>query len=322
MSDGSCDNVTDLLLGRQMDLLEPDERERLEEAIAADPSLKTQQERLARLLGPLDAWQPAPSPKHFVQSIMARVEGADVPQQDEPVETIKFDRSLVTSPSESDGSMMPSLMSFRDVLAVAASILIIVGVFVPSYYGVQRRAQQAQNTAGVSGLGEAIGSYARDHSAYSPTPGWRGTVSYIPQGVLEDEHASNTGHPFLLVQPRPRKYVNPKLQVVPGHGEDAVLPTEGEGQQDLDLSGDSWQNLPRPVLHLRLHPNVVIPGDLLQGVKKGRLRLQLTPLDGALSREPEGNATVTGDGQGDEPATYLGVKIPKDANDSLLVQPK
>ena len=55
-ADNLPDNLESLLLDDQMGLLEPADRDRLERALAGDPTLQAKRDRLARTLGPLDAW--------------------------------------------------------------------------------------------------------------------------------------------------------------------------------------------------------------------------------------------------------------------------
>ncbi len=198
----SPDNLEELLLDEQMGLLDPADRQRLEEALAERPELRAKRERLASTLEPLDAFTSPAAPPHLAQSVMARIEAAD--------ETYEFD------PSRRSSSVVSALVSLREIVAVAAAIMIIVGIFVPSYYGIRDLDQNAPIGASVGNAVTGVGSYFGGGQRLPDQPG----ASWLP---VDDRGPSKTRHPYLKLRWR---YVCP--------APDVDVPQSGNGSLGYD----------------------------------------------------------------------------------------
>ena len=335
------DDLEALLLDEQMGLIEPADRERLERALSSDPELRARRDRLAEAVRPLDAWSPSPAPATLVQSVMAHIEASD--------RTIKFDPTRAGRPVDEEASFMPALMSLREVIAVAASILIIVGVFVPSYYGVRQRAQQAVCSSQLGGIGQGLNSYAADHAGHLPFAGRPRGASWLPASdnppepnVREPNRFSNTRHPFLLVKFR---YVNPKLMVCPGQEDGLPLESaDGLDRDDFTLPsqiGYSWQMHHKTPLRDKLDKFFAIAADRTPFVKDGHLTPVIDPmsnssahgdnagqnvlyLDGGVRWRRTPLCGVKGDNiwQAGHITRYTGVEEPADDTDSFLISPE
>jgi hypothetical protein len=166
------ETMDQLLLDYHMGQLEPADRERVEEALQARPDLRAKSERLVAFLRPLAAWTPAPAPGHLVESVLDRIERHE--------STIPFDPTRSVPMSRSDVGLYRSLVSLREVFAIAASILIIVGVFVPSYYGVRQRTPRDVSQQYMNTLGMGMTNYAADNGGYRPVVAAQG-ASWLPR---------------------------------------------------------------------------------------------------------------------------------------------
>lgn len=244
--------VDALLLDYQLGRLDDDARRELEQKLAEDRNLQARHQRLTETLEPLDTWKTAPAPANLTQSIMGRVQQARAAEEPQ---VYAFDQHADGKPS-----WLRSVLSVREALAVAASILIIVGVFVPSYY---RDRSVETNQATPTQAGNLMQPVAG-------TPNESGTL--LPQGL------SSWRTPAVPVGQGSHRvrlhYVNPKLNVLDHEGSleaaNENLPSERLFGTTLDgpIPHDGGQ----PMLRLRLRSqednsvlrDVLIPLDMLR----------------------------------------------------------
>lgn len=206
------DDLEALLLEYQMDLLDADERDRIEQALGRDLSLQAKQRRLAKTLDPLSAWRPPAMPPNLAASVMARIKTHD--------ETIALDPAHAEQPVGTESATMSALMSLREIIAVAAAILIIVGVFVPSYYGITDRSEQPYHGAG--SIFQGMTSYVDDARRAVPNPVGTPGASWLQAPSPGDGRLVGKRHPYLRV----KFHSNPKLIVVPTQPEDIDTPPD------------------------------------------------------------------------------------------------
>lgn len=179
------ENIDQLLLDYHLELLEPADRQQVEQILKTQPQAVTRSERIGRTLQPLSAWTIPAAPKNLVQSVLDRIDGYE--------EIIRFEPARKERRTGSDGGVFRSVVALREVLAIAASILIIVGVFVPSYYarrGPSRGTNSPQQIeAGV--FGRDWGTIFNNHAGYHPySVGQAGGASWLP--VSEQGRSSGT----------------------------------------------------------------------------------------------------------------------------------
>ncbi len=335
-ADERSDHLDELLFDEQMGLIEPANRDRLQEALSKDPALQAKRDRLADVVAPLDAWTPPPAPPNLAQSVMGRIAAAS--------RTLRLERSPALPPSGSEASMMPSLMSVREVLAVAAAIMIIVCVFVPSYYGVRQRSQQATCAANMNAIGQGLADYGANQNGYLPFAGAQPGASWLPQKSPNAAGFSNTRHPFLVVK---MGLVNPKQMICPGQSEDGPLsPGQYDALDDFESPNQisySWHVQLKPMLRSKLERLFAIVADRTPylRVRDGRVERVTDPTanssahgdnagqnvlypDGRVLWRRTPNVGVNDDNiwQAGHLNAYTGSEGPRDDNDSFLVGSK
>ena len=257
-ADQSPDNLEELLLDEQMGLLDPADRQRLEEALAERPELRAKRERLAGALEPLDALTPPAAPPHLVQSVMARIESAD--------QTYEFDTSR--GAASGAGSVVSALVSLREIVAVAAAIMIIVGIFVPSYYGVRDLNQNAPIGAGVGNVAGGLGEYVGGGQRPIVQPG----ASWLPVDTTSVRELSETRHPYLRLK---WTYVRPLPDA------DALRPGDAKGYDDLEELQSLYRShmgSPNSAMRFRLHTPSSAPADRTPILRDGQFKPLTDPL--------------------------------------------
>jgi len=328
------ENIRELLLDYQMGRLDPALREVVEQSLEAQPELRTENEQLATALAPLAFWTVPDAPRDLVASVMEAI--------DQAPRTIKFDPSRSSLPSGAETGLVPSLLSLREVVAVAASILIIVGVFVPSYYGVRQRSQRTMCAGQLGNVGTGLANYAADYDDQLPYAGGRPGASWLPVSPPGVESLSNTRHPYLLLKMR---YVHPKQMLCPGSPHEPPMPAEEcEGQEDFSSPnqiGYSWQVPIGPMRQGQLHAEFVITSDRNPYIQDGRVKPMTDPVTNSAAhganvgqnvlhingsviwrRTPYCGVNQDNIWQAGQITQYSGTERPRDANDSFLISPR
>ena len=100
------------------------------------------------------------------------------------------------------GGRMARLYSFRDVLAVAAVIVVAVALGVPGLLHMRERSQRARCSMNLAQLGRAIQTYALVFNNHLPFVGWNGRSSWKPTSEPGVEIVPNRRHLYPLLQAR------------------------------------------------------------------------------------------------------------------------
>lgn len=258
------ENPEGFLLDDELGLLEPAERDRLEQALSADTQLEAKQKRLADTLEPLDAWDAPAPPPNLTALVMARIETIH--------DTIKLDPTQADQPADEEGGMMPVLLSLREIVAIAAAILIIVGVFVPSYYGVHQSGGPAMTGADLGGISQGLTNYAGNTGSVLPASIVQPGASWLSPDTIDDRRAG-TRHPYLRVS---GPHVNSRFVIAPaGIGDGASSAERFEGLDEVvtpNRISYRWHirfdPAPRSILDGQLNP----PADKTPAGLRGLLR--------------------------------------------------
>ncbi len=232
------DDLENLLIGDAMGILDADDQARLNSILATHPELHAHREKTDRLLTPLRAWTTPPTPPGLANKVMARIDEAI---EAESVETIQFDpRPQHVGAGRS--SLVSSLMSLREVVAVAAAILVIVGVFVPSYYGVGTDKTQGLATD-QSGLFDQSGAPYDTNSHLPAVPASWMPAAPLPRDRYEERDEFDTLRQMILDGKLPAKgtyritirrripiTANPSTMLA-GDGSSALPSSQGESHE-------------------------------------------------------------------------------------------
>lgn len=184
------------VLGYHLGLLDPHERAEVEAAFDSPQSLRAALDAMGRTLAPLDADTVQPPSADLVKNILARVALTD--------KTLPFPTSVRRVPEASDrGSSGGAKLALRELIGLAAAILMFVGIFVPGYRTAREAAHKVACANNLRLIGGGQELYAEANAGTYPFAGdvpsdsrW-GRVD--PTG---HDSLPNSRHTYLLVRGR------------------------------------------------------------------------------------------------------------------------
>jgi len=210
----------DALLDFALNQCAPDETERIAKALQNDAVLKNRLERIKNVLAPLDTWTTPPPPTNMVSDILDHIAAHKSRSADDQVATIPFEQS--------EGRGFGGIVSLRELVALAACILIFVGVLFPGLRLARQNSRMRTCASQMRSLGIGASSYAAAYGGFLPYAGpskgpWLGSQGQ-PQG-------SNRRH--LIPIFRARFLRNPKLLQCPGADSDPVANAQDAQQSEV-----------------------------------------------------------------------------------------
>lgn len=213
--------LLDLHLGR----LSEDERSALEERIAGDAGLASQHEALAamfRALQGVRAEEPA-LPAGLTERISARVAAAGRPPR-----VVPPDRRRTAELVELNDPGVIRMRSFREIAAVAAMIVLAVGLGVPSVLHMRERGQRLACTQNLANIGRGMQAYALANNNSLPFAGWSANNSWRPTDEPGLQVLPNHRHAYALPQ---HGYVPVRIFVCPS-AQGLPMPEEQVGKHN------------------------------------------------------------------------------------------
>lgn len=195
-------NLEELLLDWHLDRLGEPDRSWIEEELRRNAELRAKSDRLQRILEPLDNWGvPSPRP-NLADKVLAYIE-----------ESVRKVEGAAPVPISGHGHIGGAFWSFRDLVAVAACLLLLVGVAVPGVTGLRSRAQRALCANNLGSIFHGVSSYRQDFAGALPFAGVLANASWLPGGARDRPYGSNSRHVYLLVKlnhgPTPKDFVCP-----------------------------------------------------------------------------------------------------------------
>lgn len=194
------------LLGYALGLTDAEENRRIEAAFSNPAELAAARASIIRITAPLDA-DPEPAiPPNLSDTIMARI--------DREAGILQFPQSAaLAADAEAAGTGGGALLPMRELVGLAAAILLFVGILVPGYRTARNAAQQTMCANNLRMIGAGVAGYAEANSANMP---FAGAVpfgaSWAPTGQGETGTYSNSKNAYLLVRGRfvsPQAFVDP-----------------------------------------------------------------------------------------------------------------
>jgi len=184
------------LLGYHLDLIEPHERAEIEAAFDSPQALRAALDAMDRRLAPLDADAVEPPPADLVKRILQRVGHTE--------QTLSFSRAVASVPEASDhGSSGGSKFALRELISLAAAILMFVGVFVPGYRAARDAAQKIACANNLRLIGGGQELYAEANAGTYP---FAGSVPSNARWARVDPNGHDSlphsRHSYLLVRGR------------------------------------------------------------------------------------------------------------------------
>lgn len=255
MSDEHAMNFDADLLDAFLGHLGDTEQQALQQRLARDPRLAAEYEAIGEVFAALGTYKVPPAPADLKQRILARVEQAG--------------RLRIVSPSLSDptpaewnNTRIMRMHGVRDVLAVAAMVVMAVGLGVPGLLHMKERARRTMCAANLAQLGQGLSAYATVFGGSLPFDGWSPNYSWRPTSEPGVTVRPNRQHVYLLLrtgQVASKAFVCPSSKGVP-------MPSDQIRQHDDFLESRNlsyaYQNMAgrRPRLGSS-DPRLVIMGD-------------------------------------------------------------
>jgi len=201
--------LLDLHLGHLSDVA----RAELQQRLDGDSRLSADNEALAGVFHALRSDPDQPIPTDLVSRSVARVRAAGPP------------RRLVRPPDELTAHVerhnqgIIRLGNLREIVAVAAMIVLAVGVGVPGMLHMRERQQRLGCSWNLAQLGRGLQQYANAFNASLPFVGWSGNDSWQPTRQPDVVTIPNRRHVYPLLRMRyvrdPRLFVCPSQRHVP-----------------------------------------------------------------------------------------------------------
>lgn len=125
--------------------------------------------------------------------------------------------------------------SFRrnlfEIVATAAAILIIAGIFFPVTRNMRNNARLIQCKANLAGIGQGITKYAKDHEGSLPSVATAAGDPWWKVGATGEQNQSNTRHLWLLVK---ENYAEPGQFICSGRHSRKLQPLDQAMIAQLD----------------------------------------------------------------------------------------
>jgi len=192
---------------------DPQERQKTEKLILEDEKVRKLFQALKKSLDPLSELPEEAPPlglaertvRFVIQKEQERSVAASIAQP-----TILLDKGDIRRKRDRSGSRLWWVLgNVRDVVAVAACILLVFTLLRPTLQMARQRSQQMTCASQMSALGSALSNYAADNNSLFP---------YLPRpegmaGQQGNQNVSNTRDGYLLVR---LGYLQPEVFLCPG----------------------------------------------------------------------------------------------------------
>ncbi len=215
------------LLGYHLGLTDEADNRRVEAAFGVGESLASSRRAVQRFLAPLELDEAPSAPADLVQRVLGRVEatGRTLPLRRGPA---------LAAPPETGGGRGP-LMNVRELLGLAAAILIFVGIFVPGYHSARMASQRAACAGNLRDISAGYGMYQAAFDGGLPFAGFTPKdATWLPTDRPGVRSFRNSRNSYILVK---LGFADPKSFVCPGR--------EGDFAQATPVVG-SLNDFPSP----------------------------------------------------------------------------
>ena len=182
-------NPEDLLLDWHLNRIDEQDRLWIERELQRDESLRARGNRLGRILQPLDHWTVPPAQTNLADKVLASVQ-----------HSTRGAERVLQFPVEEPVHRRLRFLSLKDALAVAACLLLLVGVFVPGASQIRSRSQRAMCAGNLASIFRGVSAYQDTFDGSLPFAGTYAGASWLPGGATGRPYASNSRHTYLLVK--------------------------------------------------------------------------------------------------------------------------
>ncbi|MFH1574524.1 MAG: hypothetical protein ABIG68_11100 [Acidobacteriota bacterium] len=221
--------VEELLLEYHLDSLSEADQAWLEAELDNDSQVRAKSERLGAILRPLDSWSVQPAPAGLADRVLRFVE-ARTGQAAEHSRGFRVFGAEVPVPVDQGDGSRKWLFSMRELVAVAACILMLFGVMVPGMNYARDQHRRALCGSHLNRLYRGTGMYQEMFTGSLPFAGNPPGVPWLPSNESDGPVFSNSRHPFLLLKLR---LVEPDAFICPADGD-----AEAMSIDQVDASND------------------------------------------------------------------------------------
>lgn len=243
------------LLDYHLGQLSESRQRALERRLADDPSLAAENEALAGVFAALGCLRGLTVPAGLAERVQARVAAAPALRVARPMP------AEIELLERENGRRLIPMQNFRDIAAVAAMIVIAVGVGVPGLLHLRERNQRMACAYNLAQVGRGVQAYAAVFGDSLPFAGWNGGYSWQPSSEPGVVVLPNRRHVYPMLQ---LGIVDPRVLVCPG-GRDVPMPTDQlDRRQDFIESRNisyAYQNMAGVRPSLRSDPDLPIFAD-------------------------------------------------------------
>lgn len=287
--------------------------------------LRRKSVRLGQLLAPLDLWHAPAPPSSLVNRVLARTR---TPARMADEVTIPIRRAR-------------PFLSLREFAAMAACIVLLMGVLFPVMSEVRKRSQRTWCCGNLRSVAAGLAAYGEEYAGSLPYAGSLTATAWLPEGANGAEFLSNSRHFFRLLK---GGYVtNAEELICPSDPSGLALSTKtpwATMEDFVDGSEMSYDtlNLAGASPSVRPQANLAYMGDANPLFRAGRFNANVDPTrTNSAAHGGRGQNVLAIDGsarflesprfgaKGDniwmsgDLREYHGTESPKDADDSQLI---
>ncbi len=258
MADHADHNTDSRLLEMHLGRLSPGEQAELERQIERDPALASEHEALSAMFAALQAERRnAPhAPAALTQSICAKVAAAGPPPR-----VVEDEHDHLVELVEQENVGIIRLGGIREIAAVAAMIVLAVGVGVPGLLHMRERGRRIACSANLANIGRGMQAYAMANHDGLPFAGWGRNVSWEPTDAPGLRTQPNRRHAYVLLRTREvpaRTFVCPSSRDVPMPDDQVAFYDDFPESRNISYA---YQNMAGTRPTLRNNPNLPVFGD-------------------------------------------------------------
>jgi hypothetical protein len=205
------DRLIDALIARKLGLADAEDEACVREA---GPQAEELSQLLDAALAPLDHWSAPTPPRDLDQRIMNRIVSVE--------KTISFEEVAATMrPDAAAGPRSGWHVSIRDLVAAAACITLLVGLFVPGYRNARGVMQRNACQANMNQLYAGMAGFAEDHQNRLPYAATTGQENWLASREASGRPGANSRHMFVLL--RDGYVSNPRAFICPARPNDVPM---------------------------------------------------------------------------------------------------
>jgi hypothetical protein len=250
------------LLGYHLGLADEQTRARVEAAFADARQLAAARSAVQKALAPLKAVPPPVPPADLVARILNRVAEAKNTLPMQKPRKLRWGRAAAADAAR--GTAGRPVLAMREIVGLAAAILIFVGIFVPGYQTARSAAQRIACADHLRMIGNGYTSYAEMYGSEWPFAGAIPTrASWAATPDRTTPHVSNSRHVYVLVRGH---FTPPEAFACPARPDDAPLPPDAVQNFDdfpvLQNNGYSTTFVIRPSRRDEFEPNAPLAADM------------------------------------------------------------